>query len=109
VGIRANWFVEQLLDDATSDPFDVEQDGKPIDLTGEPHLSSRLIDLTEQERQIYLLGVECPIKDMPDTSCLACPVGCRDEAIRESGLCRIGQEQERVTTRLALLKTFGDH
>src|SRR4051812_13797595 len=106
MGVRANWFVEEL-DVDTDDPFDVEQLGQPIDLSGEPELNRRLIALAEQERQIYDLGVECPIKDMADTSCLACPLSCRDEAVLASGLCEVGREQERVATRLAALRLRG--
>lgn len=106
MGVRANWFVEEH-DVDTDDPFDVEQLGQPIDLSGEPELNRRLIALAEQERQIYDLGVECPIKDMTDTSCLACPLSCRDEAVLASGLCEVGREQERVATRLAALRLRG--
>lgn len=105
MGVRANWFVEEL-DVDTGDPFDVEL-GQPIDLSGEPELNRRLIELTERERGIYELGVECPIKDMAETSCLACPLSCRDEAVLESGLCDVGREQERVATRLAALRLRG--
>jgi hypothetical protein len=44
---------------------------------------------------------------MADTSCLACPLSCRDEAVLASGLCEVGREQERVATRLAALKVRG--
>lgn len=108
MGVRANWFVEDL-DVDTTDPFavDVEEVGQPIDLSGEPHLNRKVLELAERERALFNLGVECPIKDMPDTSCLACPLSCRDEQVAESGLCKIGQEQERVITRLAALKLYG--
>jgi hypothetical protein len=107
VSVRANWFVEDLdVDDG--DPFaDVEELGQPIDLSGEPELNRRLIALAQRESQIFDLGVECPIKDMADTSCLACPLSCRDEAVLASGLCEVGREQERVATRLAALKLRG--
>jgi hypothetical protein len=45
--------------------------------------------------------------DTADTSCLACPMSCRDEAVLASGLCDVGREQERVATRLAALKLRG--
>lgn len=61
-----------------------------------------MVDLLRQEGELFEQGVTCPIKDMTDATCLACPMK-RDHGTPEGKLCRVGQEQERVGT-VALAK-----
>jgi hypothetical protein len=108
-GVRANWFVDDL-NVATDDPFlgDPEEDGQPIELGGDlARLGRRLVELAHQEQTLATAGVTCPIKDRPDTCCSACPVRGSDEAL--SSLCDVGQEQERVCTRLAVAREHSGH
>jgi len=109
---RANWFVEQIeqLDDA-DDPFSmpVEEVGKRIDLR-EPQarLHLRLQELLNREGRLFDAGVTCEIKDRADATCHACPVSkAHDSADPLGVLCRLGREQERTCTELAVLRCRG--
>lgn len=102
-GVRANWFVD--LERAEEDALEVavEEAGLPIDLDGEePTLNQRLVELGTQEQFLYGQGVECKVKDRPDTACSVCPL--RDAEGPMAALCKLGVEQEQVSTRLAVLR-----
>lgn len=105
MGVRANWHTDLPEVDA-DDPFDalqrtdVQDVGQPIDLTtSEPSLNKRLVELVRDEQRLYTKGIECAIKDRPDSCCSACPVHGRF-----GELCRIGRDQERVSTYLSVLR-----
>jgi hypothetical protein len=102
-GVRANWFVEIA---AEGDPLSaaVEEVGVPLDLDDEEPLQQELVALGAQEHFLYDLGVECAVKDQPDTTCHACPLQCADGGQPISPLCKVGLEQERVTTQLAVMR-----
>lgn len=72
----------------------------PISITTDAATLTAAVDsLFAQEASLFQRGVECPIKDLPDTTCLACPVSAaRDFSEPKGQLCRVGQEQERVAT-----------
>lgn len=105
---RANWHTAELaeLADWAEDPFEapIEEVGAPIDLGGpEARLHIELAELVRREANLDRVGITCPIKDRPDTTCHACPVS--EAARREKpigSLCRLGREQERVLTALAV-------
>lgn len=104
---RANWFVEAAASlDGTDDPFaaPIEEIGERIDLRDpQAALSLRLGELLEREGRLFNSGVSCPIKDRPDTSCHACPVSRAHDREGALGvLCRLGREQERVVTEMAV-------
>lgn len=84
-------------------PANIEDVGVAICLDGdEAELSEELVRLVERESRLFEQGVECAIKDRSDTSCYACPLFEVDPAITR--LCRLGRDQERVTTQLAVVK-----
>jgi hypothetical protein len=105
---RANWFVEQAQ--AADDPDDpwalpIEEIGERIDLR-DPRaaLELRLRELLLREGHLFERGVTCAIKEKPDTCCHACPVSkAHDPAEALAALCRVGREQERTCTELAVL------
>lgn len=110
-GIKARWGLDSIDVGVADDPFaerqmtladapaDVEVVGKPIDLHGAAAtLSAQLVQLAERERQMHEVGVECAVKDRPDTSCHACAARGRHGA-----LCELGLEEERLATEIALL------
>lgn len=104
---RANWFVAQV--DTADDPDDpwampIEEVGKRIDLR-DPRatLELRVGELLRREGNLFDHGITCAIKDKPDTCCHACPVSrAHDPNDPLAALCRIGREQERVCTELAV-------
>lgn len=113
---RANWHTAELdLDDPLGgdDPFamPIEEVGDPIDLRDRgARLQLRLRELCKKEGNLDRNGVTCPIKDRPDTSCLACPISeAADDTSTRGPLCRIGREQERVCTELAVERARDAH
>lgn len=80
----------------------------PVDLDSpEPVLREWLDELIRREGNLFDCGTTCPLRDLPDSNCSACPVsrahetdGTLDE-MRLTGLCRIGAEQERVLMLLS--------
>ena len=105
MSVKAKWFDDALPVMGDDDPFAerIEDVGRPIDLTGEPRLNERLIELVNAESELYNRGVTCPIKDRDDTACSACAIA-RDDDSPLATLCSIGAEQERVCTALAVLR-----
>lgn len=108
-GVRARWGLDSI-DVTIGDPYgerqmslagpDVEEVGKPIDLTGDTaQLSAQLVVLGDRERILFEQGLECAVKDRSDTSCSACPVRGRHGA-----LCALGVEEEQIATQIALLR-----
>lgn len=105
---RAKWYVEELptLDDEP-DPFamPIEEVGERIDLSDPSGaLGLRLRELMRREASLDRMGITCPIKVRPDTTCHACPISrahVPEEAM--SHLCKIGREQEHVATEGAVL------
>lgn len=109
-GVKANWHVEAAswADDIDTDsPFSVpiEEIGERIDLRDpKAALDIRLGELLRREGNLDAVGVTCPIKDRPDTTCHACPVSqAHDPSVKLCLLCRVGREQETVLTELAVL------
>lgn len=109
VSIGAEWHFEEaafetversgydpLIDPAYAAPM------PPISIrTDAAELDRQVLALLEQEAQLFDAGITCPIKDLRDTTCLACPVSAaRDHSEPRGKLCRVGQEQERVATVL---------
>lgn len=104
---RANWFVEAaVLPDDEPDPFSVpiEEVGERIDLRDpKGALELRLKELLNREMSLYSAEVRCEIKDRQDTTCHACPISkAHDRQDALGVLCRIGREQEAVSTELAV-------
>lgn len=101
---RANWFLEKL--EVPTDPIvptDVTVQGSLIDLHNtEPKLREDLHDLVQREMRLDSAGVTCAIRAEPGSSCMACPMFTADDMDPISVLCRVGREQERVVTLLAV-------
>jgi hypothetical protein len=107
-GAKANWHIQPAVVDDAPDPFSmpIEEVGERIDL-GDPEnrLNIRLRELVRREGTLYRMDVTCPIKDDEGSSCHACPMSrahVSEEALAH--LCRLGREQERVLTELAILQ-----
>lgn len=84
---------------ASAESLGVMEPLTPVDLTNtEDELREQFASLFERERNLFNCGVECPLKEMPDSTCTACPVSrARDTNDPYMGqLCRVGVEQERV-------------
>lgn len=84
----------------------------PVDLsTPVPVLHDRLADLLRREGNLDHCGVRCSLKDLPDCTCLACPVSLSDDEsegnAHKAALCRIGKEQERTATLLMVKQRSG--
>lgn len=107
MSVRADWGVTDAAPSVV-DPFGPAQEPQspemlspPVDLsTPTPVLRERIDELLHREGNLFDCGITCPLKDLPDATCLACPVSradeTREEITREGLLCQIGQEQERV-------------
>jgi len=106
VSVRANWHIEDLIADADADdgPATRVQDvGKPIDLDAdEPALVQRLNEVVAHEKDLYHLGITCPIKDTGGACCSACPLAGPFAGTPRGRLCAIGQEQDRLVTTIAV-------
>lgn len=107
--VKADWHLEELseLPAVTQErPYDPFMDPAyraplpPIDLsTPNAQLRQAIDDLLLQEKRLFEEDIRCPIKDHGETTCLACPVSAsRDTSDPRGRLCRVGQEQERVST-----------
>lgn len=80
---------------------------KPLDLsTPEPQLRQWMGELIRREGNLFDCGTTCPLRDLAESTCSACPVSQADredgtrEEMRLAKLCQIGQEQERVSMLL---------
>lgn len=106
---RAQWFVEAAVEalDDEPDPFalPIEEVGQRIDLKDpSAALHVRLNELVAKEQNLFNADVRCEVKDRTDTSCHACPISMAHDGNAALGvLCRVGREQEMVTTELAVL------
>jgi hypothetical protein len=113
VGIRANWFVDDLataVEPPPKTPVEpaegrIEDVGVPLDLSDPDAFLSKITRLVQQEAALYNQGITCDVKDRPDTACTACPVAHHEqEGHPMQPLCWIGREQERICTAHAHLK-----
>lgn len=102
-GVKARWHAP-IVEVDESDPFaDGEEAPVPIDLDGaQASLNRRLIELLEQESRLFDQGVTCDVRGMPGVSCAVCPLSEADGLSPLSSLCRVGVEQERVLTAIAV-------
>lgn len=107
---RANWGATAIAlpDVGGASPFEmpVEEIGQRIDLSDPAdRLRTRLVELVRQEGRLDGTGVGCEIKGRPDTTCLACSLSeAGDGKSRLGMLCRIGREQEVVSTELVVVE-----
>lgn len=105
--MRARWHRDPAVIELTDDdPFDVPQRiedvGLPINLATEPDLFALLTRNIHAQSALYEHGVDCAVKESPDTSCHACPLyGSQGE------LCALGREQERLVTLIAVERHGG--
>lgn len=113
--IRADWHQHAVAtaDNAAIDPFDAASlsvvattdfspGGLPITIdSSTAELSDRLDALLAWEGRLDARGITCPIKDLPDVSCGACPISKADDTDDPlHPLCRVGISQESVATTL---------
>lgn len=119
---QANWHLDDT--DAPSegiDPFEAASlsavatsefhpGGPPISLDSpRPQLRQRLDSLVKYEGQLDARGITCPLKDLPDASCLACPVSQADNPEHSKCvLCRVGIEEELVLSALVAKRVLSD-
>lgn len=103
---QANWFNDIVVDDDDDvDPFEVHERGLPIEIGDEEaRVSAAIQKSLAKEGRFADRGVTCEIKDVPDTTCWACPVykGNTDDPI--AVLCTLGREQDRLLTRAIQLR-----
>lgn len=69
-------------------------------------LEARLSVLFQREGNLFNCEVTCPMKDLPDMTCSACPFHEVGRDTSKSALCRLGKEQERISA-LILCKRRG--
>jgi hypothetical protein len=111
MSVQANWFRNDvsLIEE---DPFDDgPASGTVIDLTGsEAQLAEQVADLLKREGRLWNQGVRCAIKqETENVCCSVCPLS--QHANPDSDLhplCKIGREQERTLTQLAVLRHADD-
>lgn len=123
MSVRADWGTQGLLEaDAGVDPFqttDFKVMQPASDTWGQQlvgletpmdELRGRLSGLGKREAALFAKGVTCPLKDLSEMSCLACPFSKAEspDLEAECQLCRIGVGQERLST-LILAKQHGGH
>lgn len=103
---RANWFVEPPALDDEPDLFaaPIEEIGERLDLRDpDIALQLKLTELLHREASLDAAGVTCAVKARADSSCHACPISqAHDRECVLGVLCRIGREQERVATEMAV-------
>lgn len=109
MGTRTRWHGEIVVPEG--DPFEqrVEQLGMPIQLSnGRAELETKLVELVTQEGLLWNSGVRCEIKDVPDSTCSACPLSAHDDPNSSlQALCLVGRAQERVLTEITCAKALG--
>lgn len=111
-GIRAVWHSELELaddDDPFGEPQRIEDVGTAITIGAEgeeAQLQRELVVSLLTEGVLDADGVRCAIKDARDTSCFACPLH-RDDGSPAAQLCAVGRKQERLCTRIAVVRRGG--
>lgn len=115
MGVRADWHEDAEKADPRVDPFGMPSsstmvmagDTPALDLTADD-LKERLVALFYREKSLFdRMGLECPIKERCDSTCLACPLSEADDGESVKGmLCIVGREQDTLQTLLAV-KTSG--
>lgn len=91
-----------------SDPFDLRESGVQIDLCGDLDVLQRKLEQSlRAEAALSEEGCVCPIKEDPYASCLACSVRHRQPGDPMTSLCRLGVEQDRMLTALAIARHAG--
>lgn len=91
---------------ADDEPVRVMDVGIPVDIdSNRATLDAQLAGLIEQESTLFNAGVTCAVKDNVHTSCFACPLFAGATTADRAPLCRLGREQERVLTHLAVHKS----
>jgi hypothetical protein len=111
MAIRADWHEGSEVEDGpVSDPFALASSATmaysplSLDLTLDD-IGERIKRLFRRERFLFDMGIECPIKDKCDTSCLACPLNEANNPDSSRGrLCKVGVEQEQAETMHAVLR-----
>jgi hypothetical protein len=107
---RTNWFLDLPEEDPAQaapkvDPLDTPVLTAMLDLrTPEPKLERMLRELSDREGSLYDQGITCSIRDLPGSTCLACPL--HQAEGEKAPLCSLGREQEQVSSTL-LAKLHG--
>lgn len=113
MSVKAQWATVAIEADDT-DPFadgasiedaaHVPTVGLPIDLNAsEASLSARLADSLRYEGNLADQGAECGLKWSQHTTCFACPLYEGDGGDTPlAKLCRLGREQDTLTTLIAV-------
>jgi hypothetical protein len=101
--VKANWFDATSVEDS-DDPLGppIEIVGQLVEVGDEGKLEARLTALMGTEGRLWEANITCAIRDRTDTCCSACPVRHTDPLESLSELCRVGVEQERVVTAMAV-------
>lgn len=113
--MKADWHFGSIDNPPSSgvDPFESASSGPivigerpswsaPVSIdTDSAELQNRLCVSLRREARLFDGGITCEFKEMPDFSCLACPFSeADDEESKKCALCRIGSDQEVISTLL---------
>lgn len=109
MAVKADWFDSLESTDAGIDPFAQASSALVDDLPviaismedSDDELRAHLRTLIDREGRLSACGITCRLKELPDMTCLGCPVskaGDKNDAM--SVLCRIGRDQETVASML---------
>lgn len=120
MSVKADWgaaVVEPPTPVQDFDPFGwAESGGMPMKAvnmeTPANELHGWLGELLRREGNLDACGITCPLKDLPDATCTACPVSRVHDTSdpHRQKLCEIGVEQERVLMLLMAQRvTTQDH
>lgn len=110
MAVKADWHeAGSAAGTGEVDPFDLPASpgmqvaGPSPDSTVE-QLREKIVSLFRREKFLFeRKGLECPIKERCDTSCIACPLNeANSKGSAKGRLCRIGVEQEHAETLLAV-------
>jgi hypothetical protein len=103
---RANWFLDVPEQSGPTqaavqevDPLDAPVLLSMLDLrTPEPRLERMMDELVKREGALYDEGIVCDLRDLPGSTCAACPLFQADPD--RAPLCSVGREQEQVSATL---------
>lgn len=73
-----------------------------VSITTEPAELRRMMGISlKREARLDAAGITCDLKECQEYTCLACPFnGCHDDENPKQTLCRIGMEQDILSTLL---------
>lgn len=102
-GVKANWHLADLMPDDT-DPMDIRDFAKPIDLNQEAQLRKDLAISLRFEGRLYDQGITCELKSDDGMGCRTCPHRSEDPDVPLTRLCMLSLRQLAIQDDLAIAR-----